>query len=205
MRVFFLVVLSFGFIQFTTEVFLVSDELIYDSLISRLSLERISEMLAQGKKWKWLSYVFLPIFLLIKILFVVICFSIGGLFLNIESSFKKFFTIVTKAEFVFLIPGVIKLFWFSFFQTNYTLQDLQFFSPLSAISFFNPTELDPWLAYPLQLLNVFEVVYWLLLAYQLKPVLNETFPSSLGFVGRTYGVGLIVWVILVMFLIVSIS
>lgn len=182
-----------------------SDDLIYDSLINQLSYERISELLNQGKKWKWLSYLFLPALLFLKILFVVICFSIGGLFIKIDIGFKKFFSIVTTAEFIFLIPGIIKLLWFSFFQTNYTLQDLQFFFPLSVLSLFSPSELDPWLVYPIQLLNLFEVLYWVVLANQLKPVVNEDFSGSLGFVGRTYGVGLVIWVILVMFLTVSIS
>jgi hypothetical protein len=125
--------------------------------------------------------------------------------LNIETGFKKFFSAAITGEFVFLIPSFIKLLWFGFIKTNYTLQDLQYFSPLSAIGLFNPTELDPWFVYPIQLLNLFEVLYWVVLAYQLKPVLNEDFSGSLGFVGRTYGVGLVIWVILVMFLTVSIS
>lgn len=205
MKPFLLLVGCYLLLQIGTGFLLMTDEIFYDSLINKLSYERISELLAQGKKWQWLSYVLLPMLIFFKILFVVICFSIGGLFLKTETSFKKFFGIATTAEFVFLIPSVIKLLWFSFVKTNHTLQDLQLFSPLSAINLFNPTELDPWFVYPIQLLNVFELLYWLLLAYQLKPVLNENFSGSLGFAGRTYGVGLVIWVILVMFLMVSIS
>lgn len=205
MKPFLLLLVCYFFLQLCTGFLLMTDDIFYDSLISQLSYERISEILAQSKKWQWLSYIFLPLVLLIKILSIAICFSIGGLFLKIETSFKKFFSIVTQAEFVFLIPGVIKLLWFSFFKVNYTLQDLQFFFPLSVISLFNPTELDPWFVYPIQLLNLFEVLYWVVLAYQLKPILNEDFSGSLAFVGRTYGVGLVIWVILVMFLTVSIS
>ena len=162
-------------------------------------------MLDRGKKWQWLSYAFLPILVFVKILFVVICFSIGCLFLNIENGFKKFFSIATNAEFLFVVPAVIKLLWFSFIKTSYTLQDLQYFSPLSLVNFFNPIGLNPWLIYPLQLLNAFELLYWVVLAYQLKEVLGESFSNSLGFVAKTYGTGLFIWVILVMFLIVSLS
>ncbi len=204
MKKFLLLIVSYLILQFGIQS-IMSDDLIYDSLINQLSYDRISEMLDQGKKWQWLSYVFLPVLLFIKILFVVICFSIGGLFLNIENDFKKFFSIATNSEFVFLIPGIIKLVWFTIIKTTYTLQDLQYFSPLSAINFFNPTELDTWVVYPLQLLNAFELLYWFVLAYQLKEVLNESLSGSIGFVAKTYGVGLVIWVILVMFLIVSIS
>jgi hypothetical protein len=205
MKVFSLLVIALAILRFMTEYFLISDELIYDSLINQLSYERISEMLNQGKEWQWLSYVFLPILVFVKILFVVACFSIGALFLDIENGFKKFYTIAVNAEFVFIAPGLIKLFWFSFLKIDYTLLDLRNFSPLSMFSFFNQTELDPWLVYPLQLLNAFELLYWVVLAYQLQKVLGESLSGSIGFVSKTYGAGLFIWVIFVMFLIVSIS
>ncbi len=195
----------FLLMQFVVELNLISDDIIYDSLINKLSYEHISELLVKSKKWKWLSYLLLPLLLFTKILFVVVCFSAGGFLLKIEMGFKKLFAIVTQAEFIFLIPGVIKLLWFLFFETNYTLQDLQFFSPLSVISVFDPNELDPWLVYPIQLLNVFELLYWIALAWQLQEVLEKPFAESLGFVAKTYGVGLAVWVVVVMFLTVSIS
>lgn len=204
MRLFAVLLIILLILRFTSE-FLVSDELIYDSLINRLSHERISEVLEQGKKWSWLSYVFLPVVVFVKIYFVVICFSIGGLFLNIESGFKKLFAIATNAEFVFIAPAVIKLLWFSLVKTDYTLQDLQYFSPLSVLGLFRPTDLDTWLIYPLQLLNAFELLYWLALAYQLKEVLGENLSGSIGFVAKTYGVGLFIWVVLVMFVVVNIS
>jgi hypothetical protein len=205
MKRYLLLILFFSILQLALESILMTDDFLYDSLVNQLSYERISEIIDQGKKWKWLSYALIPILVSVRIFFVVFCFSIGGLFFNIENGFKKFFSIVTNAEYLFIVPGVVKLLWFSFFQTNYTLQDLQYFSPLSVFNFFNPTEIDPWLVYPLQLLNAFELMYWFVLAYQLKEALNENLSGSIGFVARTYGVGLFIWVILVMFLIVSIS
>lgn len=188
-----------------SEYFLISESLFYDFFGQQLPFESINQILTQWNKWKWLSYIFLPILLVVKISFVAICFTIGGLISNLENGFKKFISIVIAAEFIFLIPGVIKLLWFLLVKTNYTLQDLQLFSPLSLIGFFNPTDLDPWLVYPIQLLNVFELTYWLLLAWQLQEVLEKPFAESLGFVAKTYGVGLAVWVVVVMFLTVSIS
>ncbi len=204
-RKFVLLVVLYSIVQFGVQRILISDDLTYEALISQLSYERISDALAQGKKWEWLSYAFLPFILFIKILFSVVCLSIGAIFLSVENGFKQFFTAATNAEFVFAALGFVKLIWFSFIEVNYTLQDLQFFSPLSALSLFKPTELDPWLLYPLQLLSVFEVLYWIVLAYQLKEILGKNFSSSFGFVAKTYGVGLFIWVLLVMFLIVSIS
>jgi hypothetical protein len=105
------------------------------------------------------------------------------------------------AEFVFLIPTIFKLLWFLFIQTSYTLQDLQYFHPLSALSIFDPLSLEPWLVYPLQVLNIFEAIYWVVLAC----LLSKEFPEldinrSMGVVVGGYGTGLVIWVILVMFL-----
>jgi len=205
MRRYLLLVSCFAGLQFATETLLFSDDLIYDSLINQLSYERISELLNQGKKWKWLSYVFVPIVFLVKATFVATCLSIGGIFARVEESFAKFFSMAVNAEFIFLIPGIIKLLWFSFFNVNYTLQDLQYFSPLSVLSILSQSEIEPMFLYPIQLLNLFEVAYWFTIAYQLKPILEKNFGYSLGFLAKTYGVGLAVWVVVVMFLTVSIS
>jgi len=125
--------------------------------------------------------------------------------LNLEIEFKKFFFVANTAEFVFLIPKIVKIFWFTIVETSYTLQDIQAFAPLSFMTFLSPVELDTWLVYPIRLLNVFEVFYWVVLAYQLKEVIGKNLLASIGFVAKTYGVGLFVWVVLVMFLVVSSS
>lgn len=197
----FLLLGCYGLLFFASEFVLISDNLIYQSLGSQLSYERITEMLEAGKQWKWLSYVLLPIILLLKLFFVAVCFAIGALVLGIEGKFKEYMRVAITAEFVLLLIGVIKLFWFSLVQTNYTLESLQYFAPLSVFSLFNIVE--PWLVYPLQLLNVFELAYWCVLAYCLKDILERKFSNSLGFVASTYGVGLLLWVVLVMFLTVS--
>jgi len=191
-------------LTFSIEYLLLYNDLYYD-FFNQLAYERVSEIIESGKKWKWLSYSLIPFFLLIKLFSVGICLSVGGLIVGVENGFKKFFTVAVYAEFIFLIPVVSKIIWFLFFDNDYTLKDLQYFSPLSAFSFLNPKEIEPWLVYPIQLLNLFELLYWLALAYQLKDVLGKSFKASLGFVAATYGVGLFIWVVLITFLIVTIS
>lgn len=189
---------------FSIDYLLVSDDLYY-VFFNQLDTDRISSMIESGKKWKWLSYVLIPVFLIVKLFLVSICLSIGGLLTRVEDGFRQFFKAVVYAEFIFLTPVILKLIWFVFFDVNYSLEDLQYFSPLSAFSFFNPEEIEPWLVYPIQLLNIFELFYWLALAYQLKDVLGKSFKASLGFVAATYGVGLFIWVVLITFLIVTIT
>ena len=112
---------------------------------------------------------------------------------------------VLLAEAVFLVPGIFKLFWFIFVQTNYTLSDVQMFYPLSVLNFFDPDSLDAWLIYPLQLINIFEVIYLFILAYGFYLATQSNYGMMLRLVVCTYGTGLFIWTIGVMFLTVSFS
>jgi hypothetical protein len=189
--------------QLAVDYILLTDDLVYDAFINQLSYQRITEIINQSQKWRWFIYFLFPLYLLLKILFITCTFSIGTFFSNGEISFKRLLSVVITSEYIFFIPFFIKLIWFIFFQPNYTLEDIKYFYPLSILSLLDQQEIANWLVYPLQLLNFFELVYWCILAYQLKKILHRDFVGSLGFVASTYVLGLLLWVILVMFLTVS--
>lgn len=192
--------------QILVENILLTDDLVYDAFINQLSYERITEIINQSQKWRWFVYFLFPIYLLLKISLITFTFSIGLFILNLKTSYRQLFSIVIIAEFIFFIPYFIKLIWFLIFYSNYTLEDIKFFYPLSIFSLFDsPREIENWLFYPLQLLNFFELAFWCILAYQLRKILQSDFTTSLGFVASTYGVGLLLWVIFVMFLTVSLT
>lgn len=179
---------------------LVTDDIYFDSLGEQLSFERINELIEFNKKWSWVIYPATPLFYLFKVFLVVTCLSIGAFLFRAEISLNSLFKIVLFAEFVFLVPSLIKLIWFGFVNVNYTLGDLQHFSPLSAMSFFERADLQPWLIYPLSLINLFEVAYIATLSYLLGLTLKSDFIQSLKLVLSSYGVGLMIWVVFIMFL-----
>ena len=190
---------------FLSNYLLISDNLYYNSLGEQLSYNQIERLLQQGKKWEWLSYVLLPVITLIKLLLVTSCLSIGIFFANNKFSFKSAFGVALEAEFVFLIPIVLKILWFVFFQKEYVLKDIQLFYPLSALNFFDATYVESWLIYPLQLLNVFELLYWLVLARGIQKLTQKDFTPSFEVVMASYGAGLVLWIAIVMFVTVSYS
>ena len=128
------------------------------------------------------------------------CFLFGK-----EIKYKKLFNLVVKAEFIFLLVILVKTAWFYFFQTNYSLEDLQYFYPLSALSIIGYEGLQPWFVYPFQVLNLFELAYWFILAYLLGKELESTTDKGLSIVASSYGVGLLIWVVGVMFLTLNMS
>lgn len=180
--------------------FLISDSTYYNTFAEQLTAEKIDGLIEQTQKWSWLGYVIVPIIYFFKFSLIALILLTGFFFINKTVSFSVLFKAVMLAELPFLFLPLIKLFWFLFVQTNYTFNDLQYFYPLSALQLFDVKSLAIWQIYPLQLLNVFEMVYWGLLAYWLKRLLNITLTKSMEMVIASYGTGLLLWIVFVTFL-----
>ncbi|AEI50722.1 hypothetical protein [Runella slithyformis] len=200
---FLLLIAALSGLVFLSNYLFISENLYFNTFAEQLTYEQIENIINQSKQWEWISYAILPILTLIKLTLVTSCLSIGLYFLTNQFSFKLAFGIALDAEFVFLIPSLLKILWFSIIQTDYSLQDLQMFYPLSALHFFDYTNVQPWLIYPLQLLNVFEILYWVLLAKGVSQIIERDFAKSFELVLASYGTGLVLWVTVVMFITVS--
>ena len=202
---FILLCLSSILLTYAGKTLLISEDLYFQFFGDQLSYERITEIISIQEKWEWTSYVFIPIYYVVKILLISICIYTGAIIIAIDISFKKICQMALLAEAVFLIPGIFKLYWFIFVQTNYTLSDIQMFYPLSVLNFFDPYSIDVWLIYPLQLINIFEAMYLLLLAYGLFLATQTSFGKMLSLLVCTYGTALFIWTISVMFVTISFS
>jgi hypothetical protein len=142
----------------------------------------------------------IPVVYLLKLSLVTLCVYIGILLLNIKSlNWSKVFGAVVVADMIFLVPAVIKMVWFTF-QADYTLEDVQYFLPGSMLNIFEPKQLEQWLIYPIQSVNIWELLFFIALAFGLKKYLDGDFSRSMGLVVSTYGVGLVVWIVFVTFL-----
>ncbi|TAE31991.1 MAG: hypothetical protein EAZ91_05930 [Cytophagales bacterium] len=184
---------------------LVSDTLYFNAYAEQLSYEQIQGLLQQGERYQWIGYVLVPVVYLLKLTLVGSCLSLCLYLWRGQFQFGACFRVAAVAETVFWLSALGKVLWFLLVQTDYNLQDLQYFFPLSALNLFDHQTLDPWLVYPLQLLNVFEMLYWLMLAYGLVSVAGVSFERGIGMVASSYGAGLLLWVVLVMFLTVSLT
>lgn len=182
------------------------DQLTYNKLTETLSFNQVEKILQFQKKINNWLYLVLPLLIIFKIFLISSVLYIGTFFFSkTKVTFKQLFNAVVKAEFVFLGVGVLKIIWFYFFQTNYTLEDLQYFYPLSALNIVGYKGLEAWFIYPLQVLNLFELAYWLLLSYFVGKLAfterDKGKPMDLGFkiVASSYGSALLLWVVVVMF------
>lgn len=180
-------------------------ELLYNSLSEQLTNKQIQNIFAFREKWQWIRFVFTPIVVLIKTSLIASVLYIGTFFFSkIPVAFKQLWAIVINAEFVFLLVPMFKIVWFYFFQTNYTLEDIQYFYPLSALNI-TGYNIYPWFIYPFQTLNLFELTYWLILAYYIGKATQTNMDKGLKIVGYSYVPALLLWVVTIMFFTLSYS
>ena len=129
--------------------------------------------------------------------------AIGGFFYGIELSHKKYWNITLQAEFVFVFMLLVRLLWFMFIEPEFELERLQGFMPFSLENIVNTQSIPKWGIYPLQLVNAFEVMYWVFLTL----LLNQAAQTRKGFmvVLSSYGPALFIWMIFIMFLTLNFS
>jgi len=140
----------------------------------------------------------------LRVSFTAICIYIGCFLANIKVEFGKLFKVALLADFVFVLAGIVKLVILIFFRNVSTFNDLQF-QPLSLLELLDSTSIDTFLIYPFTLISVFELLYWLALAWLLSGVIEKPFGRSLRKVASSYGTGLLLWVLFVMFLTVNLT
>lgn len=196
----FLLSLALILLGEATKAILKIDALQYSSMAEKLTSQQLNQYFEFQNKWKWVSYFFIPIYIAIKTSIIAIVLYIGTYFFSQkEVVYKSLWTIVIKAEFVFLLVGIAKIIWFSFFQTKYNFEDIQYFYPLSALNIIGYKELETWFIYPFQTLSLFELTYWLILAYLIGKETETNMDKGLKIVAYSYGPTLLLWITTIMF------
>ncbi len=178
--------------------FILTDLVYYEFYFDKFSESRVYELLDFRKEWLWVTY---PIKLLIQLIALQIpamLIYLGLYLAKYEISYKKVFGLVLTSEFVFFIPLLIKIIWFSYHPVS--MEAVRLFAPLSLLSLFDAESLQEWLFYPFKVLNVFEVVYWILLAFLLAKYLKSSIDAMLKIVLGYYVSFLFCWVVFVMFI-----
>lgn len=190
---------------FLSNLILKSEEVIVNSLAEYLTSEQIREALEIKAKWNWVGYISISVVLLLKISIIALIIDFALFFYDVKVKYGKLFSIVLTSEFVFLSVIILKTIWFYFFKSDYTLEDLQYFFPLSAINITGYDNLEAWFIYPLQTINLIEVSYWVSLSYLIGKELKIKIYRSFSMVASSYGVALLIWIGCVMFFSLSMN
>ena len=202
--VFILLCLGYATTAYIQDTSILTKEVYYNTLGEQLTVERIDEMLEKQSEFKFVSYLLIPFTTGFQVLLVALCLNCGTIMMGYKTGFRSLFALVLRSSVVFLIWKLVMTFILLFVQIQ-VFDDLITTNKFALAGFVNKADVPTWLMYPLSILNVFEVAFWLLLTFGVSRLLQRSFKASLGFVATTYGLGLLTWMLFIMFLQVSLS
>ena len=183
--------------------YLYNGQLLFETVKDQMSAIQFSSMLDYLNRLRPVGYLLFIVFNLLKFLVIAIILNAGIFLSGYKISYSKILRMVIISETVFLLSVAIKFCWLYFFQLNYTYTYLKSFSPLSLLQLVNSNSVtDLWL-YPLQVANLFELGYMLVLGAGISRLTNSDYNSALRIVVFTYLPALVTWVLLIMFLLVA--
>lgn len=204
--------IAFLTILFTYEFnnFIQTDSFIVKNMSDKYTQDIINEYINLRHQWTWVLYIFILILLYLStsLIALIIQLVIFLYYINDNTpkvKYKDTWKIVLIAQWSPLLALILKIGWFGYFHTHFSMEELQLFSPLSLINFFDENALDVWWIYPIQLVNVFEVAYWILLIIGIKKLLKTSWYKSFEIILLSYGLALIVWVVVIMFISLNFS
>ncbi|MEM6630110.1 MAG: hypothetical protein AAF694_10585 [Bacteroidota bacterium] len=198
---FLLICLVYASSSFINQTFILSDSLFYNSYGEQMAYERIEQILDFQAKWEWIGYAVLPLFISIKLMLVALCLLAGAIWEEYKIGFRKIWSMVLRAELGFAIASLITVGYLALFAELHRLEDLQTFHNFSLLAFVPIGEdINAWYLYPLRVISIFEVLYWVILVKGMQAISKRGFEEIFGLVGRSYGLGLLLWVMLVIFL-----
>jgi len=179
--------------------FVFNDFFYYVALSDEVSIKKIEEIILFNKKSELASYIFLPIIITIKFTLITILIYTGVKLFELNITFENCFKTVLFAESILLISSIVRILYFYIYPPD-NFEALQYFNPLGLISLLKKDSIPKYLLYPIQQLNFFEVGYWLLLAFGIKSFNEINFLKALKITSLSYGVGLAIWSIFIVFL-----
>jgi len=157
---------------------------------AQVNPDKLNAFLDGQHRTSLLSYVFVPLMMLFKMSLVSLCIYAGLVLTSQSLSFPRVFRIVIIAESATIAGTLVKLLLLAFSHPVESLGQYLAFAPLSLYSLFSSASIPHWLVYPLQTLDLFQVMYVCLLARGLQHPLKKPFRASLEMVVGSYGVGL---------------
>jgi hypothetical protein len=184
-------------IVFYKQTYLLTEDLYRLIIGAHMTGRQFDDYLAFVHKWQWVSYLFVPFSLLLRISFAWLCLKVGS-FITEHFTDVSFWKICIQSEIIFAVGAVAGLLYTEFFVDVESLEQLSV-NPVSLQAIVS-SSMPQWSAYFLNTLNLFELSYILFLAYLIAVECKTTFLTSLKFVASTYLPALALWVLLVSYL-----
>jgi hypothetical protein len=107
-----------------------------------------------------LQFISIPLVYLWKFTIIALVIWMGCFMYGYRVTYWQCWGVVIGAEYIFIIPELLKILYFLIIETDPSYWDIGSFYPFSLMHFFDYYSIDKQWAYPLRALNLFEIVYW---------------------------------------------
>jgi hypothetical protein len=157
--------------------------LFHNSYRQVLDEDRIMNLLRTRESISYVSLIIIPIFLMMKYL-IILCMMLSGKYLErIEISKGNLFQCIIQCDLIFIVPILIKYVLFEFVWHDYDLEEIQTYMPCSLAAVVGYDKIPRYLLYPLQSINLFEIVFIASLASSISKTIGS-FKQALMFVTK---------------------
>ena len=189
---------------FLGEHFLFTESLLYSTLNEQFTNEQIKIILNLRDKWIGFSYLLIPVFIIIRVLYSSFCLFLGDLFQETKWGYKRLYNIALKADIVFISSAICVFYYYLIFGDYKTTNDLSI-HPFSLLAVTGQESIPGWLVFAYNSINVFELIYLIFLSLLIHISTQTGFIKALIFALLTYGVGNYLYVIAITFLYINFS
>lgn len=197
--VFLLLCLLDVLVVYCTQNVVITTEVYYNTLGHQLSTERMDELLQGQQKWQWISYAVQPLLILLQAAFVGICIGVGAILADHPLRFQQVFSVALKSMIVFAIFKAIHVL-ILMFSTVSTMDDLFKADWFTLLGWIGKDHVPAWSALPLSVVSVPQLLFGLVLSAGLAYATGKRLRPVLGLVAVSYGSGLLVLVLFLVFL-----
>lgn len=199
--IYFVIVFLFELIIYYTNTFIITENALRSSY-SFLDSDILDRVVSMQKNNILLGYFVIPILILLRcLLFSLPVYTV--LYVQNESkiNFKTLFIIALYGEFIFIISGITKIIILTFTSNSDIIAKITGFIPFSLKSLTDYLNISTSIfQYPLQMINLFELYFWILAGYSIANVLNKRSSIAFRILLMGYGSALLVWCLLVIFI-----
>ena len=112
-----------------------------------------------------LQYFAIPLVYLWKFTVIGFVLWVGCFMWGYRVTYTKCWQVAMIAETLFFVPDILKILWFMFVSNDPDYWEVQAFYPFSLMNLFDHELLDKRYWYALKSINLFEVIYWVVLTY----------------------------------------
>lgn len=142
-----------------------------------------------------LNYLWTPFALLWKFTLTSFVIWTGAFAFGYKTSYIKLWQFVLVAELIFVFPELIKLIYFIQPSDSVTYLEVKNFYPLSMLSIVDQETISSKYIYPLQAVNLFEVLYIVLLVLGFHTISRRSIRESVIVISFSYVLFFMLWLL----------